>query len=403
MEWTKEKESYRVPIKSWCEDLEDGGLAQAENLANHPKVYSHIALMPDCHQGYGMPIGGVIGCEEAVIPNAVGVDIGCGMCAVKTDVNVSETNIQLLRDMTKRIKGTIPVGEGHPHRLEQSWEGFEYNIKEFKDAGWYSNRIAELARQNLGTLGGGNHFIEVQRDEDGTIWLMIHSGSRNLGNMVAQYHNKVAIKYIEDNGLFIPNKDLAYLPSGSDEGKEYIRDMNMSLAYAMENRKRIMENFKDVFKTFFNDVKFEEGANIHHNYAALEKHFDKELWIHRKGATSAKKGEVGIIPGSMGAPSYIVEGKGNSESFESCSHGAGRTMGRMEASRRLSIAEADKAMEGIVCDRWKKQKKRLKNKAGTHDLGEAPQAYKNIDKVIKQELDLIKPLVKLFPLAVVKG
>ncbi|MCP4160461.1 MAG: RtcB family protein, partial [Deltaproteobacteria bacterium] len=216
MEWTKDKESYRVPIKSWCEDLEDGGLAQAENLANHPKVFSHIALMPDCHQGYGMPIGGVIGCEEAVIPNAVGVDIGCGMCAVKTDVNVSETNTQLLRDMTNRIKERIPAGEGHPHRYDQSWEGFEYNIKDFKDAGWYSDRIAKLARQNLGTLGGGNHFIEVQRDEDGTIWLMIHSGSRNLGNMVAQYHNKVAIKYIEDKGLFIPNKDLAYLPSGSD-------------------------------------------------------------------------------------------------------------------------------------------------------------------------------------------
>lgn len=403
MEWIKENDSYEVPIKSWCKDLEDGGLAQAENLANHPVVHSHIALMPDCHQGYGMPIGGVIGCDNAVIPNAVGVDIGCGMCAVKTNIHKSKTDKESLRSLTKLVKKKIPVGEGHPHRSDQSWDDFEYRIDDFKGSGWYSQRVAKLARQNLGTLGGGNHFIEVQSDDNGMVWLMIHSGSRNLGNMVAQFHNKVAIQFVKNNDLFIPNRDLAYLPADSKEGIEYIRDMNLSLAYAMENRRRIMENFKEVFSDLYAGATFEEGANIHHNYAALETHMGKELWIHRKGATSAKKGEIGIIPGSMGTPSYIVEGLGNPESFESCSHGAGRVMGRMEASRRLTLEEADRAMEGVVCDRWKKQKKRYKKRAGTHDLGEAPQAYKDIDEVIDQELDLIKPLVKLWPLAVVKG
>lgn len=401
MEWIKVQEDLRVPIKSWCKNVEDGAMKQAIDLAKHPVVYKHVALMPDCHQGYGMPIGGVVACEKAVIPNAVGVDIGCGMGSVRTNIHVSEVSKELLRDVVTRIKKLVPCGEGRAHTKEQSWEGFDRDINAYADRGWFSPRVGELANRNLGSLGGGNHFIEIQAGDDDRVWLMIHSGSRHLGNVVARFYNAIALKLNSTWNTELPSRDLAFLPTESVEGQNYIDDMTFALAYAQENRRRIMDRFMSAFASVFFRAAFESPVNIHHNYAALEKHFGKNVWVHRKGATAAWEKQTGIIPGSMGTPSYIVEGLGNTDSFMSCSHGAGRAMGRMQASRSLTPEACDKAMSGIVHDRWNTVKRgRAK---GMLDLGEAPQAYKDIDAVIESELDLIKPLTKLRPLAVVKG
>ncbi len=395
-------DTYQRPIKSWCDNLEDGALKQAEDLARHPKLFSHVALLADCHQGYGMPIGGVIACDDVVIPNAVGVDIGCGMGVVKTNIPAADMTKGLLRIISNELKELVPVGLGQCHSEIQTWGISNYFIEEFEEYGWYEEKVVKLANRNLGTLGGGNHFMEIQEGDDGLVYLMIHSGSRNLGYVIAKYYNDLAVS-IRDPEL----KDLAYLNADSEGGKDYIHCMNFALAYAEENRKRIMNSFKYAFalhheNMYIGKVHFENEINIHHNYASLERHFGKNVWVHRKGATSAKNGEYGIIPGSMGTSSYIVKGFGNKQSFKSCSHGAGRVLGRMAASRTLTKSDCDKAMEGILFDRWNKLKGK-KKKNGMYDLGEAPQAYKDIDEVILAQSDLINPIVKLKPLAVVKG
>jgi len=405
MKWAKKDKSMQIPVKSWCEHIEDGALKQAVNLTKHPVITKHVALMPDCHQGYGMPIGGVIACENAVIPNAVGVDIGCGMVAVET--NYPAAKLASLADRRKildAVKKLVPLGEGHSHKKEQSWSEFE-KYQDSLPAGKTYDWPAKLDRLNLGTLGGGNHFIELQSSEEGMIWLMIHSGSRNLGYKIASFYHKKAKAVNKKWHSSLPSEDLAFLPTDIPLGQEYIRDMNFALAYALENRRRMMASFKSAVADFLKNIEFKMEVNIHHNYAALEHHFGENVWIHRKGATSAKKGETGIIPGSMGTSSYIVEGLGNPESFMSCSHGAGRKMGRGDAARRLSVEECDKAMEGIAFDRWKTFRNKWKKKGEKRllDLSEAPLAYKNIEDVISSELDLIKPLVKLHPLGVLKG
>jgi len=405
--------NLKIPIKSWCEPIEDQALAQAINLANHPAVYKHIAIMPDCHVGYGMPIGGVIACIDAVIPNAVGVDIGCGMVAVKTDYEVKKLkNKEITVKILNYIKNIVPLGEGHSYKISQEWEGFNNYLKSIglndntnnfnqKDVpSWLTDQGWELDKKNLGTLGGGNHFIELQEGDDGFIWLMIHSGSRNMGYRIASFYHKQAIDLNLKNKIKLADKNLSFLSLKSEIGKLYIRDMNFALSYANENRKKIMATFKNEVSEVLNDINFSDEINIHHNYANLEKHFNKDVWVHRKGATSAKKGEKGIIPGSMGSFSYIVEGLGNPESFTSCSHGAGRKMGRMDACRRLSIDECNRQMKDIVFDNFKKIKHKKEN---YYDLSEAPSAYKDIDRVIKAELDLIIPKVKLKPLGVLKG
>lgn len=401
MEWIKKEEGFRVPVKSWCDEIDTGAWSQASDLARHPVVFKHVALMPDCHQGYGMPIGGVIACTDAVIPNAVGVDIGCGMGAVKTDIPVSETDRAGLRRIVEQLKELVPAGEGRAHEKPQTWGDFAESMDRFRSREWHSEHVAELASRNLGTLGGGNHFIEIQAGDDDLVWLMIHSGSRNLGNVIARHYHKKASELNAMWSSMIPNRDLAFLPVETEEGRAYIDDMNFALAYARENRKRIMRQFMEAFALEFSRAEFDDPINIHHNYAALENHFGKNVWVHRKGATSAAEKQIGIIPGSMGAFSYIVEGLGNPDSFRSCSHGAGRAMGRTEASRRLTVEECDLAMSGIVHDRWNKIKRG--SEKGRPDLGEAPQAYKDIDSVIRLELDLVRPIVKLRPLAVVKG
>jgi len=406
----------KKPIKSWCEHVEPEAMAQASNLANLPFLYKWVVLEPDCHLGYGMPIGGVIALENAVIPNAVGVDIGCGMSCFKTSIKSNNISKQQLRSIIEEVKKQIPLGMSHhSHSSKQFKENFKYferieeRITQKQYARFFNifgkgktkKELNKYFSESLGTLGGGNHFIEVQTDEEDNIWLMIHSGSRNVGYKVANYYHKKALELNKKWHSNISNDDLAFLPSDSEEGIHYIKDMNFALKYAEENRRLIMESFKSSITKVLGDVEFKDEINIHHNFAALENHYGKNVWVHRKGATSAKKGQLGIIPGSMGTASYIVKGLGNPESFMSCSHGAGRIMGRKQASISLGKQECENSMQGIVYDGFQM----IKDRKGKEmlDLGEAPMAYKNIDNVIKSESDLIEPVVRLRPLAVIKG
>jgi len=406
MKWIKGGNETKVPVKSWCEEIEPQALKQAFNLANHPAIAHHVALMPDCHVGYGMPIGGVIAVKDALIPNAVGVDIGCGMVAVETDLAAERfADMTERRALMTKIKDRIPVGEGHGHGSQQDWDGFDRFCEEHGDAAslWPNNRD----RYNLGSLGGGNHFIEIQVSEAGFIWLMIHSGSRNLGQRVATHYHEEAKRVNEQYRVTLPDPDLAFLPSDSKAGQDYLRDMTFALAYALENRRRMMAVCKEALAEMASGYSVIREVNIHHNYAALESHFGRNFFVHRKGATRARLDETGIIPGSMGTPSYIVRGLGNPESFMSCSHGAGRAMSRTEASRQLTEDACNQAMKGIAFDRWGGYKSKWgKKRPGAHasaDLSEAPQAYKDIETVIEAERDLVEPVVKLRPLAVVKG
>ena len=398
MEWVKNEEGA-LPVKSWCADVEAGALVQARNLARHPALRHHVALMPDCHNGYGMPIGGVVAAKNAVIPSAVGVDIGCGMVAVETNVPAERlAEMRFRRAIQTKVKERIPVGEGVYHKEKQEWAGFE----EYLDHNGSPAFANTLDRHNLGTLGGGNHFIEIQKSDAGFVWLMIHSGSRNLGKRVEEFYHERAVKLNAAYFVALPDPDLAFLPITEPDGHNYFRDMNYALRYAEENRRRMMAVLKETFSEFVPEAEFVREVNIHHNYAAFEEHFGETLCIHRKGATSAKLDEIGIIPGSMGTASYIVRGLGNPESFTSCSHGAGRAMSRVAACSNLTVEECDRAMSGIVCERWKPFKRYGKTRDLT-DLSEAPQAYKPIDAVIAAEADLVEPLVRLTPLASLKG
>jgi tRNA-splicing ligase RtcB len=389
MEWVNAEN--KVPIKSWCKDVDDNALEQAVNLANHPAVVRHVALMPDCHLGYGMPIGGVIGCKGAVIPNAVGVDIGCGMATVPTNYPADELTEDQIKAILGEIRNQIPVGFKH-HIEPQEWDGFEWapQIPIIQQE-------LESARCQIGTLGGGNHFIEIQRSDTGHVYLMLHSGSRNFGFKVAHTYHKKALELCNRWFADIPDKELAFLPTDDHAAHEYIKAMEYALDFAAANRSKMLAAAKGIAFEILG-CGFGDEINIHHNYAAMENHFGRNLLIHRKGATSAREDQLGIIPGSMGTPSYIVRGLGNPDSFTSCSHGAGRVMGRKEASRRLSLEECDSAMEGIVFGRWSKQRR-----GPGYDFGEAPQAYKDIDQVIAAQADLVEVVTRLEPLGVVKG
>ena len=419
MKWEKYEEGWRMPVRSWCADCEEGAVKQAANLAQHPALFHHVALMPDAHLGYGMPIGGVVAAEDAVIPAAVGVDIGCGMIATETDVPAERfADMAFRRAFQEKLKTRIPVGEGVSHKTTQDWEGFEeYTANNGMRSDLWPSK---LDRMNLGTLGGGNHFIELQKTTpleiggalgdralpdggESRVWLMIHSGSRNLGKRIEEHYHKIASRLCSRFRVPLADPDLAFLPIAEKDGHDYFTDMLFALRYAKENRRRMMEAMKETLLEFAPGANFIRTIDIHHNYAACEEHFGKKVFVHRKGATSAKLDEVGIIPGSMGTASYIVRGLGNPDSFMSCSHGAGRRMSRVAASANLTVEECDKAMEGIVCERWGRYKGFSKKAKGKFDLSEAPQAYKDIEGVISSELDLVEPLVRLVPLASLKG
>ncbi|NMB95018.1 MAG: RtcB family protein [Clostridiaceae bacterium] len=385
-------DTERIPIKLWLDEIDDNTLFQVKNLANLPFAFKHIALMPDAHSGYGMPIGGVMAADSAIVPNAVGVDIGCGMCAVKTDMKFTPSIQKQLSKIVDEIKERVPLGFDHHKKVQD--EGLMpqgYDIENMHVV----KKEYKSALKQIGTLGGGNHFIEIQRDKEDFIWLMIHSGSRNLGKKVADHYNKIAKKLNKQwNSPVPPKADLAYLPFTTEEAHRYFEEMNYCVDFALANRKLMLTRVQEIFVDFFPNIKFGEIINIAHNYAKWEKHFGKNVVVHRKGATSAHLGEFGIIPGSQGTKSYIVVGLGNPESFSSCSHGAGRIMGRNEAIRNLSFEEEVRKLN----------KKGILHSIRTHrDLDEAPSAYKNIQQVMLDQEDLVKIVVELSPLAVIKG
>lgn len=376
-------DTEKLPIKMWLDEIESGALQQAKNLANLPFAFKWVAIMPDSHEGYGMPIGGVLATNQVIIPNAVGVDIGCGMVAVQTSLREIDTDT--LKQIMGKTREAIPVGFNH-QKEAQFWDGFD----NAPDIPIIQQELAS-ARKQLGTLGGGNHFIEIQRGDDGFIWLMIHSGSRNFGLKAAGVYHKAAQALCEKWLSDIPDKDLSFLPIDTREGREYYEAMSFCLMFAQANRALMMKRLTDIVIEI-TGATVQDEINIHHNYAAFEHHYGKNVLVHRKGATKASSGQRGIIPGSMGTSSYIVTGLGNSESFESCSHGAGRKMGRKEASRSLNLEEEQKKMDGII-----------HGLRSVKELDEAPGAYKDIDIVMENQRDLVSISVKLTPLAVIKG
>ena len=376
-------DSEKLPIKMWLTDIEDGALQQAKNLANLPFVYKWISIMPDSHQGYGMPIGGVMATQGVIVPNAVGVDIGCGMAAIKT--SLTDISTEELKLVMGKIRDVIPVGFNH-HPEDQEWDGFD----DAPDIQTIQDQLPS-ARKQLGTLGGGNHFIEIQKGSDDHIWIMIHSGSRNFGKKTADIYHKLAQKLCNRWHVQLPDKDLAFLPIETDEGKEYFRAMKYCLNFAEGNRDLMARRTLMCLSSVV-DCYMEDEIDIHHNYAAFENHYGKDVLVHRKGATKATLGLRGIIPGSMGTSSYITKGLGNPESFESCSHGAGRRMGRKDAVRTLNLKDEQNKMIGIV-----------HGLRDASNLDEAPGAYKNIDEVMKNQEDLVEIKISLKPLASIKG
>lgn len=381
------------PVKIWTDYVEDSAMRQIENLTTLPFLFHHLAIMPDVHTGMGMPIGGVLACEDAVIPNAVGVDIGCGMCAVKTNWKVSNIPTEILRKKIMRgIRRSIPLGkEHHKQPQDECYLPTDHDIERLEIV---KRRQASIVHE-VGTLGGGNHFIELQRDEDNNLWIMIHSGSRNLGKQVGDYYNKMAQKLNEKwHSVVAPEIRLPFFPRDTKEFGEYWDEMKYCVDFALCNRKLMMQRIEEVIADALNGIEFEPMINIAHNYAAIEHHFGHDVIVHRKGATLARKGVVGIIPGSQGTASYIVEGLGNPDSFCSCSHGAGRVLSRTAAINTLDMNEELRQLEekGIV--------HAIRSKS---DMQEATGAYKDIESVINNQRDLVTVRTRLLPVAVIKG
>lgn len=381
------------PVKIWTNEVEESAMRQIENLTTLPFLYHHLAIMPDVHAGMGMPIGGVLACDGVVVPNAVGVDIGCGMCAVKTNWKVENLSAETIREQIMTgIRARIPLGMNHHEEAQDEKylpQGFDIDqLKVVK------SRLHSI-RYEVGTLGGGNHFIELQKDEEGTLWIMIHSGSRNLGKQVGDYYNKLAASLNEKwYSVVSPEIHMPFLPQGTKEFGAYWNEMKYCVEFALCNRRLMMLRIQEVLADALEGIEFEPMINIAHNYAAVEHHFGKDVIVHRKGATLARQGVFGIIPGSQGTASYIVEGLGNPESFCSCSHGAGRVLSRTAAVKTLDMKAEVKSLDakGIIhairCQ---------------DDMQEASGAYKDIDTVIANEADLVKVKTKLLPIAVVKG
>lgn len=386
-----------IPIKLWLEDIEDGALEQAKNLSNLPFAFKHIAIMPDAHQGYGMPIGGVMAARGVVVPNAVGVDIGCGMCAVRTNLErIDKETIKRILGGSKEdhggIRTFIPVGFDHHPKKQDDTLMPPMNEHTFEGI---VGKEYDSALKQIGTLGGGNHFIELQHGSDGFVWIMIHSGSRNLGYKVAKNYNDISVKLHEKWHSSVPKKwELAFLPLESEEGTKYMSEMKYCVSFALANRSLMMERVKQAIVDACGPVEFGKMINIAHNYAAMENHFGQNVLVHRKGATQAREGQFGIIPGSQGTKSYIVTGKGNPQSFMSCSHGAGRKMGRKQAQRELNLEEEIARLDTVGVVHGIRHQK---------DLDEAAGAYKDISIVMQNQADLIDISVELTPLAVVKG
>ena len=402
----------RVPIKAWLDEIDPTTLEQALNLAMLPVAAHHVALLPDAHVGFGVPVGGVLAAKGHVIPNAVGTDAGCGMQARRTKVRAGSLAARhrgygtLLKAVLNGIQRDVPNGNGPVgnHKRPQPWDEALADplaaalVAASPDV---LKKAWEHGRYQLGTLGGGNHFVEVQEDEEGFVWIMLHSGSRALGKHVCDYYNAIARRYCDADGSEAKQAQLAFLPLDSAEGREYVAWMQLCLRYAEENRRRMLavalERLFDEVRVNQPEKELEitESVDTHHNYATMEQHFGEHVFVHRKGAVRARSGELVIIPGSMETDSYVARGLGNKESFESCSHGAGRRLSRTAALKARTAEQVLNALRAKGIELAKRSHKDVAEEAG--------HAYKNVDEVIAQERDLVEPIYKLRPLGVVKG
>ena len=391
-------------VKMWTHGVpvDDQAKKQLENIARMPFVHSHLAVMPDVHLGKGATVGSVIATKGAIIPAAVGVDIGCGMMAVQTTLQAKDLP-ESLAQLRSRIERAVPHGSvtvrGRAHK--GSW-GIAPDSVVTRWKALAERHDAIVAKQprlkskephkQLGTLGGGNHFIEVCLDTEQTVWVMLHSGSRGIGNMIGQLFIELARKDMKKHFINLPDQDLAYLVEGTEHFDDYVEAMTWAQDYAAENRRSMMDAVLRVMREELRAFQLGEVAvNCHHNYCTHETHFGEDLIVTRKGAVSAKKGELGIIPGSMGARSFIVRGLGNPESFQSCSHGAGRVMSRTAAQKRFTVEDHKAATEGVEC----------RKDAGVID--ETPAAYKDIDAVMAAQRDLVEIAYTLKQVLCVKG
>lgn len=379
----------RLPIYSWARHLDEGTLEQARNLANLPFAFDHIALMPDAHVGYGMPIGGVLATVGQVIPHAVGLDIGCGMRAWRTGVPLAQMRdardailSELLRD--------VPTGfEWHAG----SQAGLTDVFDRMPDVAVLRAERDKAARQ-IGSLGGGNHFIELQADEDGIVWVMVHSGSRNVGKQMGEHYARLARDENRRTSSPVPPQwGLAHLAIDSPAGEEYWAVMTWCMEFASENRRLMAERIKRTIARHLPEAHCEDEVAVHHNYAAIEEHAGERVVVHRKGAVRAV--ERVVVPGSMGTASYVGEGTANPASFASCSHGAGRAMGRKQALRSITREQVMADLAAGDVSLFKKKKSDVAE--------EAAQAYKDIEDVMALQADLVTPLVRLHPIGVVKG
>lgn len=398
-----------APIKAWTKGvlLEDEAFKQLVNIAQMPFIYKHVAVMPDVHAGKGSTVGTVIATQGAVIPAAVGVDIGCGMIAARTNLKASDLPDNLAA-MRSAIEAAVPHGRtdnGGPND-KGAWQdgppdpAAKSLAMTFKDvfdtlAGddKHLNRAAQRSPYHLGTLGSGNHFIEVCLDEADDVWVMLHSGSRGIGNAIGQHYIEKAKAEMRRWFINLPDVDLAYLPEGSQHFDDYFRAVGVAQEYARMNRE-VMFNatIKAIADTLGRHVEVSDKAvNCHHNYVTRENHFGKNVIVTRKGAVRAREGDLGIIPGSMGARSYIVRGKGNRESFCSCSHGAGRVMSRTQARNTFTVEDHIKATAGIEC------------RKDIDVLDETPAAYKSIDDVMAAQTDLVDVVARIRQILCVKG
>ena len=397
---------HGAPIKAWTRGVpvEDGAKQQLLNISELPFIYRWIAVMPDVHLGKGATVGSVIPTTKAIIPAAVGVDIGCGMMAVRTSLTANDLpdNLAPLRSV---IEQSVPHGrtdnggrndrgawQTPPARNAEAWAGLLPKYDEIV------KKHPKLSRGNdfnhLGTLGTGNHFIEVCLDESNGVWIVLHSGSRGVGNRIGQFFIELAKQDMRKFMINLPDKDLAYLPEGTDHFNDYVKAVHWAQSYAMKNRELMMAALLDALHASALLPPFEANAevvNCHHNYVAVEEHYGERVFVTRKGAVRAGKDDLGIIPGSMGAKTFIVRGKGNPESFESCSHGAGRAMSRTEAKRRFTVADHVRATEGIEC------------RKDEDVIDETPAAYKSIEAVMQAQADLVDVVHTLKQVVVVKG
>lgn len=386
----------KKPAKLWVKDLEEDAIQQVRNVANMPFIHSHVAVMPDAHYGKGATVGTVIATRGAIIPAAVGVDIGCGMMAVrlnfKIDILGGDEDLRLIRHSIER---SIPLGMNkNPEvsdRVATAYKGLLDLPHTFENAN-YCN-----APNQIGSLGGGNHFIEVCRDQDNNAWVMLHSGSRNIGKTLAEVHIGRAKHLMKSYFIDLPDPDLSYLVQGTSQFKDYLSDLLWCQAYAKANRAEMMLRIlKDIsFHIWGHHVDPDEfitfSVDCHHNYTNLEHHAGLNVWVTRKGAVDASNGKYGIIPGSMGARSFIVKGKGNPESFNSCSHGAGRKMSRRRARQEFTEKDMAEQTMGVECRKDKDV------------VDEIPGAYKDIQEVMDNQADLVEPIYELKQILCVKG